>query len=124
MSLVSDIQAVRANGSLSDAEKRAQVYAIKCNAIIDRIGAARPSMIGRAFTVGELAITLTQQPTYDAATGRLTVWVSAKRNGVDIVFPPDALPFMYVNPPVIHNSVESPLDAAKQMIAETVSRFG
>jgi hypothetical protein len=74
-----------------------------------------------------LEITLTRAPfVYD--DGRLEVWVSASRNGTPIVFPVGALPFVYVNPPVAvrdadGNAVESPLEAVKQFVADTVAGF-
>jgi hypothetical protein len=118
--LVADIQAIRDDGSLSDAEKRVAIYELKGGALAE----AAAQIVGASFNAGDgLRITITQAPVLDEQL-RLVVWVSATRNNQPIVFPSGALPFVYVNPPVIHAGAENPLAAAKQMLAETVSRFG
>lgn len=120
MGLVADIQAIRDRTDLSDAEKRAQIYALKGGALAQAV----ESLVGQEVNLGNgLRVTFTQAPYLDAEF-HLVVWLSATRNNQPIVFPADALPLIYVNPPVVHAGAENPLAAAKQMIAETVARFG
>ena len=117
MGLGETIKEIRARDDISTDEKRRHIYNIKGQAHLEALN----SLVDNSFTVGDLLITLTKPPIFD---GRLlTVWVSAKKKGNNVTFPPDALPFIYVNPPLIHDGIESPLEAAKQMIVDTVLRI-
>lgn len=43
-------------------------------------------------------------------------WYQNKKLALD-------LPFIYVNPPLIHNNIESPLEAGREIVFQTVKRF-
>ncbi len=119
MSLVTDIAAILVNGSLSAAQKSAQVYALKSNALL--AAATTAGLVGSPFTVGTLSVTVTA---ISVSNGRVVVSATAKRNNVNIVFPASAQPLIFVNPPVKHAGVENPLEALKQIVAAAVARYG
>lgn len=123
MTLQDDILAVRNRTDLTDEQKQAAIYDIKANALATRA----TTLVGQTFTENGLRITITQAPV--VSNGRLIVWVSATRNNIAVPIPAEALPFIFVNPPVfvrdvVGGSVESPLAALRTMVADTVSLFG
>lgn len=137
-SLGDQLQAIRQRLDLTPLEKKQEISNFKGTVIKNTIIA---QIVDKPFTVGDLEITIVENPSYDLSTRCLTVWVKATRNGKELVLD---LPFIYVNPPISvrnygqkieerslsdgqsvtsYGITENPFEAVKQMIADTVSLF-
>lgn len=93
MSVVDDIQAVRARTDLTLDEKRAAIYDLKGQAIVD----AFAGRVGQSMVRGQFTLTLTEAPTW--ADRRLTfTGLRLTRNGIGV---PLNLPLSIVNPPLM-----------------------
>ena len=108
--------------SLTAEEKRISIYRIKAEAL----GTIANQILNKAFTVGNLSIRITEAIVLPDQ--RLYIKVTATREGRPIIFPPEAMPFLFVNPPVsVVDSdgkvIEDPEAALHAMIASTVDLF-
>ena len=115
---VNEIRALYDRSDLPPDELRRRTHIIKGLAL----EAALEPVVGQPFPSDDLDITITSV-TADPLTGSLVVFLTATRGGVPIVFPDDAFPFVYVNPPLVHDGQADPLQAAKVIIADTVNGF-
>lgn len=118
MSHGDDIRAIHARNDLTVEEKRARAYEVKGNAY----RGIRGQVVDKPWTNGDLTINVTSLDVDDKH--RLSVRVTVTRGGVPIVFPRDAQPFIFVNPPLIHAGAEDPMVAFRQILADAVSRYG
>ena len=118
MALIDNINSVLNNQTLTEIEKRLQIYGIKGNAVKNSLN----TIVGTPFLLNGLTITVTKATTFDGQ--RLAVWVTAKRGTTDIIFPKNALPLIFINPPTMVAGAENTLAAGRQIIAEAVARYG
>lgn len=137
-SLTDQLQEIRKNTDLTTLEQKQAISNFKGMVIKDTM---IDQIVSKPFTVGDLEITIVENPSYDPLTRCLTIWVEATRNGKPLVLD---LPFIYVNPPISvrdynqpvdekalsdgqtvssYGVTENPFEAVKQMIADTVSLF-
>jgi hypothetical protein len=118
MSLRDDIQAIRTNNALSEDEKRAQIYQLKCNALFNEVIAgatdAQGKFLGKTFPFNGFTITV-------HAVGVTTDPLQPKRLVLDLTITKGAESFRdtyYVtNPPVVaSDGTENLAKVAGEMI--------
>lgn len=118
MGVLSDqIAAIRANDALTDDQKRAQIYAVKCNALFDqmRSGAldAKNNFLGRSFTVNGVDITCHAVGVTRDDPKRFVLDLTLTKGGVT-----DRSTYYVTNPPIIaSDGSENLLKALGEMCA-------
>jgi|SRR4029079_13614445 len=113
MSHGNDIRAIHTRNDLTADEKRIKSYEVKGNAYL---GIAH-HVINEPWQDGDLTINVTSLNV--DGTHRVIVECEAWRDGTKLSLD---LPFIYVNPPLIHNGEESPLTTLKQIVLDTINR--
>lgn len=111
MSHGDDIRAIHARNDLTVEEKRQRAYEVKGNAY----RGIRGQIVNKPWTDGDLTINITSLEVDDKH--RVVVQCEVWRDGAKLVLD---LPFIYVNPPLVHGGNESPVAVLGQIIAETV----
>ena len=114
MSHGDDLRAIHARNDLAPDEKRRRVYEVKGNAYRG-IG---QQIVNEPWIDGDLTINVTSLDVDDKH--RVIVHCQAWRGGTRLMLD---LPFIYVNPPLVHQGEESPLVALRTMVTDTVARF-
>jgi hypothetical protein len=110
-----EIRAVYARNDLGPDEKHRRAYELKGNAY----RAIADQIVDQPWTDGDLTVTITSLEV--DAKHRVVVMCEARRGGVQLTLD---LPLVYVNPPLVHHGVESPVAALRQAVMDTVARFG
>lgn len=93
MTLRTDIQAVRDNGALTDAERRSAIYELKASAI-EALFAPR---VGQTISRGIYTVTLLK-PVVVHPNRTVEFWIAATKNGLPVALD---LPILIVNPPIM-----------------------
>lgn len=108
------ISAIHAREDIDLDEKRKLVCEVKAQVYRD----ISYKVIDIPWIAGDTTINVTSLHT--DAQHRVFVNCEAWRNGVKLDLD---LPFIYINPPLIHQDQESPLDVLHHIISETVEGF-
>lgn len=111
MSHGDDIRAIHARNDLTVDEKRERAYEIKGNAY----RGIATSVVNEPWTDGDLTINVTSLEVDDKH--RVVVNCEAWRDGEKLSLD---LPFIYVNPPLVHGGEESPVVVLQEIVAQTV----
>lgn len=114
MSHGDDIRAVHARADLSLDEKRALTYGIKG----DAYRGIAAQLVSQSWQDEELIINVTSMDVDEQhrVIVRCEAWRADQPLALD-------LPFIFINPPLVHQDQESPLAALQHIIAETVRRL-
>lgn len=114
MALADDIAAIRNNDALSEDEKRAQIYAVKINGILAKIG----SFVGNSYTLDGVTYTLLAIQS-STQNGVLLLGLTVRRvqGGVERV---DTN--YLVNPPLINAATGKHVDAMNNQEALAFAR--
>lgn len=114
MALADDIAAIRNNDALSEDEKRAQIYAVKINGILAKIG----SFVGNSYTLDGVTYTLLAIQS-STQNGVLLLGLTVRRvqGGVERV---DTN--YLVNPPLIDAATGKHVDAMNNQEALAFAR--
>lgn len=94
---------------------------IAADARVSALATALPAGASRTWVVGTLQYTVTRIVSLD--TKRLAVWLDVRKSGVLQSLPKGALPFIFVNPPVLIGGIEDPAAALKSIVQDTVRRY-
>lgn len=117
MTLRTDIQAIRDDPALTDAEKRQACYDLKGQAIVDLFA----PRVGQTLTRGVYTLTLLKLPRY-LPNRTLEFYVKVTKNGLEV---PLDLPILIVNPPILvpdgaGGFVQDVLQAVRDVIMDLV----
>lgn len=94
---------------------------IAADARVSALATALPAGASRTWVVGTLQYTVTRVVALD--TKQLAVWVDVRKSGALQSLPKGALPFIFVNPPVLVGGVEDAAAALKAIVQDTMRRY-